>query len=60
MTWTGAAILLVGIVITVSTYRAAKPGEHYFVAWGAVVFGGWRFLRGLYFLANPSELVSKR
>jgi hypothetical protein len=44
----GAAICLVGMIITVGTYSAASPGGGRFVlAWGAIIFGGFQFIRGL-------------
>ena len=37
-----------GIVVTVLSYQAvAEKGGSYFVAWGAVLFGGIQFLKGL-------------
>jgi hypothetical protein len=45
----GAVICVIGIVITAGTYLAAVSGGggRYTIAWGAIVFGGWRFFRGL-------------
>lgn len=38
-----------GTVATVATYAAASSGGgSYFVAWGAMVFGGIQFVKGLY------------
>ena len=36
-----------GIVVTALTYSAASGGGSYVVAWGAIVFGGIQFCRGL-------------
>jgi hypothetical protein len=36
-----------GILVTVITYSAASGGGTYVVAWGAIIFGGIRFVRGL-------------
>ena len=45
----GAAICIIGIVITVVTYDMAKnKGGTYFVAYGAIIFGAIQFLRGLF------------
>ncbi len=44
--WKGLLWLIGGIVVTVGTYSAAAPGETYFVAWGAILFGGIQFLKG--------------
>jgi hypothetical protein len=43
----GAAVALVGLIITVATYRAASGGGHYVVAWGPAIFGLIAFVRGL-------------
>jgi hypothetical protein len=36
-----------GILVTALTYSAASGGGSYVVAWGAIVFGGIQFFRGL-------------
>lgn len=44
-----------GIVVTAVTYNiaASSPtGGHYFVAWGAILFGGLQFLKGLFQLMD--------
>ncbi len=44
----GGIICVIGIVVTVATYSAASSGGGtYVVAWGAIIYGGWQFLRGL-------------
>ena len=43
----GGLICAVGVVVTLVTYNQAAPGGTYIVAWGAIIFGGIRFLRGL-------------
>lgn len=45
----GGVICLVGIVVTVATYLSAteRGGGAYVIAWGAILFGGFRFIRGL-------------
>jgi hypothetical protein len=43
----GALWCIGGIVVTAVTYSAASNGGGtYFVAWGAILFGGLQFLRG--------------
>ena len=44
----GGVICGVGIAITVATYQVASSsgGGTYLMAWGPIIFGGWRFLRG--------------
>jgi hypothetical protein len=43
----GAVVALVGLIITVVTYKAASGGGHYVVAWGPAIFGLVAFVRGL-------------
>jgi hypothetical protein len=46
----GSLICVVGIAITVGSYEmaASSPGGgSYLLAWGAIVFGGVRFLKGV-------------
>lgn len=43
----GALWCIGGTVVTVVTYQAAAAGGRYVVAWGAIAFGGFQFLRGL-------------
>lgn len=46
--WVGGVICLVGIVITVGSFLAAgEGGGRYVIAWGAIIFGGIQFFRGL-------------
>jgi hypothetical protein len=42
----GAVVCAFGIVVTVASYNAAEHGGTYFVAWGAIIFGGIQCLRG--------------
>ncbi len=46
----GGLICVVGIIITVVSYSSASSGSgggRYVVAWGAILWGGIRFFRGL-------------
>jgi hypothetical protein len=45
----GGLICAVGVVVTLATYNeaASNGGGSYIIAWGAIVFGGIRFLRGV-------------
>jgi hypothetical protein len=45
--WVGGAWCARGIAVTAYTYSAASGSGTYVVAWGAIVFGGWQFLKGL-------------
>jgi len=45
----GALWCIGGLIVTAVSYSAVKDsGGTYIVAWGAVVFGGWQFLKGLF------------
>lgn len=45
----GAVICGIGLVVTIGSYAsAAVGGGRYVLAWGAIVFGGLRFFRGLF------------
>lgn len=44
----GALWCIGGIIVTGITYAIASEGGGYLITWGAVVFGGWQFLKGLY------------
>lgn len=40
--------------------EAAEGGEgSYAVFWGAMAYGAWRFLRGLYFYLRPQALLDR-
>ena len=51
--------LVGGGLVSGITYLAADPGGTYVVFWGALAYGAFRFLRALYFWANPSALIGK-
>jgi hypothetical protein len=46
----GGLWLLLGIAVTAGTYVLAEQlgGSRFIVAWGAMLFGGVQFLRGLF------------
>ena len=45
----GAGIFGVGLAITMGTYQAAASnGGHYAIFYGAMLVGGWIFLKGLW------------
>lgn len=46
--WMGGIICLLGTVMTVGSFMAASEGGgRYIIAWGAILFGGIQFFRGL-------------
>jgi hypothetical protein len=44
----GALWCIGGLVVTVISYSAANAGGRYVLAWGAIIFGAFQFLRGLF------------
>jgi len=44
----GALWCIGGIIVTAITFSAASGGGRYVIAWGAILFGGIQFLRGLW------------
>ena len=45
--WIGAALVVVGVVVTIWTYSSADPGDRYFLLWGPIIFGAILFFQGL-------------
>jgi hypothetical protein len=46
--WIGGVICLIGLVVTIgSCMLAGEGGGRYYIAWGAIVWGGIQFFRGL-------------
>jgi hypothetical protein len=46
--WIGGIICLIGLVVTIgSCMLAGEGGGRYYIAWGAIVWGGIQFFRGL-------------
>lgn len=43
----GGLVCALGVTITICTYASALNGGTYIIAWGAIIFGAIRFLRGL-------------
>lgn len=43
----GALWCIGGIIVTVMTYQAAAGGGTYVVAWGAILYGGIQFIKGV-------------
>ena len=57
----GLFAVAVGIAVTVGSYAAvAQKGGHYFIAWGAVVFGAWRAIVGLVQLVRGAASAEGR
>jgi hypothetical protein len=43
----GAIWFSIGLIITIGTFALASGGGVYVVAWGAILYGGIQFFRGL-------------
>ena len=56
---TGFVWLVIGAAVTVGGYTVASNGGHYLVAWGAILFGGAQFIKGLHYFFNPHLLLKK-
>jgi hypothetical protein len=55
----GLLWFVTGISVSLAAYAGTAPGERYPVFWGAAGFGGYQFLRGLYYFSNPMKLLDK-
>jgi hypothetical protein len=55
----GLAWAVGGGILTAVTYNAASDGGSYFVFWGAILFGIWDILKGLYWLVYPQGMVNE-
>ncbi len=44
-----------GLAVTLYTHVAASGGGTYVVAWGAIIFGGWQFVKGLIHYTSADE-----
>lgn len=51
----GALWAIGGVAVTAITYEAARDGGVYIIAWGAMLFGAWDFIRGLFGYLGCSE-----
>lgn len=43
----GGLAFIVGLIITIWTYSSAANGGTYVIAWGAIIFGAYRFIEGI-------------
>ena len=44
----GGAVCLIGLFVTIVSYQNAAGGGRYVLAWGAILFGGFQFFKGLF------------
>jgi hypothetical protein len=59
MIW-GAVFCIGGLAVTIGTYAAAGPGGTFIITWGAIVFGGYQFLKGLFrYMGHENELAQR-
>lgn len=57
MALVGFLWLAAGLGISIGSYLAAPPGGTFTVLWGAAIFGAYKCVRGLYFMADPAKLL---
>lgn len=55
----GIGWAVLGGLITYITYVMASDGGTYLVFWGLVIYGGYIFLKGLYYRISPKSLLDK-
>lgn len=55
----GVFWLLAAGTVSLATYLLADPGARYYVFWGAMAYGGYRLVRGLYFFLYPEALLKR-
>jgi hypothetical protein len=58
MIW-GLVWLAGGVFVSIASYYEADPGEMYGILWGAAAFGFYKFIRGLYYQANPTKFLEE-
>lgn len=53
----GLVLIAIGVAISWFTYEAdPDAGGTYLIAYGPIVIGAWRFLKGLYYASNKAAL----
>ena len=55
----GAIIFLLGLIFTAISYLSAKEGGTYYVVWGLMFYGTYKFLEGYNYVRNPQALIRK-
>lgn len=55
----GILWIAAGAVITGVGYAFAEPGGSYYILWGLMIYGGYKFLQGRYYLSRPQALIDK-
>ena len=57
----GGALFALGGIVTYATYSSAAGagGGSYFLWWGPMVFGGWRFLKGAWMYATAPNIAAR-
>lgn len=55
----GGIVAAIGLVITIGSYAAATGGGTYVVTWGAIVFGGLQFFRGVAVYASANRKAAE-
>ena len=58
----GIIELIIGAAVSIASYNNAASksnGGVYYIFYGLIVAGGWRALKGLYYMINPVALINK-
>lgn len=56
----GALWCIGGLIVTGATYLLAENGGSYIVTWGAILWGGWQYFRGVIEKNNIEEEYKKK
>lgn len=55
----GVFWLIAAATVSVATYLLADVNGRYYVFWGALAYGAYRLVRGLYFFIYPEALLKR-
>lgn len=55
----GIIWFVIASVITFGGYLLASEGGTYYIFWGAMIYGGYRLIRGIGYKLNPESLLEK-
>ena len=55
----GIIWFVIALAITFGGYIFAREGGTYYVFWGAMIYGGYRLIRGIGYKLNPESLLEK-
>lgn len=55
----GVIWFILGLIVTFGTFIFASEGETYYILWGAMIYGCYKLIRGIYYKLNPESLLEK-